>query len=153
EAAVLVEFHNAGISVSVADKDVACGVPTDVGWTVEYVRLRFQGRSSGGKAVHHFRPSAEHHYDAAFRIELDDHVRSFTHAPDVVVAVDADGMRKFEPVQSGADLPDVITVLIELEQPGIAASRVDENVPFGVCGHADTFAQIQVWRQFQEIRN
>ena len=36
----------------------------------------------------------EHHQDAAFRVELDDHVRALVDGPDVVVFVDAHIVRK-----------------------------------------------------------
>ena len=48
--------------------------------------------------------------------ELHDHVRAFVGRPDVVVAVDAHGVREREAVQVLADLADERSVGSELEQ-------------------------------------
>src|SRR5207253_5868928 len=59
---------------------------------------------------------AHGHHHAAFRVELDDHVRAFIHDPYVVLRIDPHGVRKQEPVQALTDLADVVSVGGELEQ-------------------------------------
>ena len=94
-----------------------------------------------------------HHHDAPLGVELDDHVRPFVDGPDVVVRVDADGVRELEAVQALADLAHERAVLIELEQPRVAAARVHEHVPLGVGRDADAFAEIQMRRQLEKVRH
>ena len=67
--------------------------------------------------------------------------------------VDADGVRELEAVDALADLADVGAVLIELEQPRVAAARVDEHVPLRVGGDADAFAEVEIRRQLEEVRH
>src|SRR4029077_19084287 len=43
-------------------------------------------------------------------------------------------------------------VLIKLEETGVGAAMVDEDVSLGIGGHRNRFAQIQPRRQLQEIR-
>src|SRR5205823_14591856 len=47
----------------------------------------------------------------------------------------------------------VIAVLIELEEAGLAAPRVDEHVPFRVGGDANPFAEVDVRRKLEEVRH
>jgi hypothetical protein len=51
------------------------------------------------------------------------------------------------------DFANEHAVLIELEQPRLAASRVDEDVPLGIGCDADPFAEIRVRRQLEKIRH
>jgi hypothetical protein len=90
-------------------------------------------------------PASEDHQHSAFRTELDDHIRTFIRDPDVVLLIDFYGMSKAPCVQTMADLPNVFSIGVELEQlrcrcsiggSGRAATREDENVPFGVDRHA-----------------
>ena len=97
------------------------------------------------------RPPAEHHHDAPFGVELDDHVRPLVDHPDVVLRVDADRVRELQAVQALADLAHEGAVLVELEQPRVAAARVHEHVSLRVGGDADAFAEIQVGRQLEEV--
>jgi hypothetical protein len=46
------------------------------------------------EVVDGLRLSAEHHFDHAGRVELDDHARPLVNHPHVVVFIDADGVRK-----------------------------------------------------------
>ena len=62
-------------------------------------------------------------------------------------------VRELEAVEALADLPDERAVLIELEQPRVAAARVDEDVPLGIGRDADAFAQVQIGRQLEEVRH
>ena len=66
-------------------------------------------------------------------------------------AIDAHGVRELEAVDALADFADVVPVLIELEQAGVAAARVDEDVALRVGGDADAFAEIEVGRQLEEV--
>ena len=156
EAAVLVELHDARVAVAVGHEDVARCVPPDVGRPAEHVRFRRRRRRAWSRcddAFDGFRPPAEHHHHAPFGVELDDHVRPLVDGPDVVVRVDADGVRELEAVQALADLANERAVLIELEQSRVAAARVDEHVPLRVGRDADALAEIQIRRQLEEVRH
>jgi hypothetical protein len=58
---------------------------------------------------------------------------------------------ELEAVHALADLAKVSAVLIELEQPRVAAARVDEHVPLRVGGDADAFAEVEIRRQLEEV--
>ena len=130
---------------------------------------RCRGRRRSARAhriVDRFGLSAHGHHDAAFGIELDHHVRAFIHDPNVVLRIDADGMRLDEPIESLPDFADIFSVLVEFKkarggthkhpvrargQIHRARARVDENVSLGICGHAQDLAQVDVIRHFQKI--
>ena len=88
-------------------------------------------------------------------IELDDHVRALIHNPDVILRIHTDRMGKNEPIQTLADLTDILPRLIELketrrgtyEDPIGSQGRIDGaspginvNMPLGVGGHAHRLA-------------
>ena len=89
-----------------------CGIPGDVGRAIEGVRLGRRRRDAETGRHRHafdrFRPAAQHHHHAPFGVELDDHVGAFVHGPDVVLRIDAHGVREREAVQSFADLAQII---------------------------------------------
>src|SRR5678816_2670193 len=95
--AILVVFGDSGIDVSIADENVAltvpgyvCGLPE---LTVDRWPWRSHARPRDCSFIRSFLLAAKYHFDAAFRIELDDHVGAFVHGPDVVVAIDSHGVR------------------------------------------------------------
>ena len=110
----------------------------------------FQGSRSfvGG-----FLLAPEHHHHAALGIELDDHVRAFVDGPEVVVLIDADGVREGPGVQVVADLANVFAVGSEFQnlrgggavgRTGGVAAREDEDMLLRVHRDARGLAQIQV---------
>ena len=115
------------------------------------VRLRVGG----------FRLAAEHHHDAAFRVEFDDHVRALVGRPDVVVLVDAHRVGIRPGVEVLADLAQERAVVVEFQKlrGGVAegrtlaraAARIDEDVALGVDRDARDLAEVQVGRQLQEV--
>ena len=176
--AVFVEFGDARIAVAVGHVDVACGIPGDVGRPVEIIagyadagRRRCwcccggsapAGASAGcrlGLIPRHgnrFRLAAHGHHDAPLGIELDDHVRSFVHHPDVVLGIDANVVGEDKAVNSLSDLAHEFSGLVILEQPrgaahehavrshrriGRARTRVYEDMSLGVSGYADGLSQ------------
>ncbi len=156
EAPVLVVLRDARVDVAVGHVDVALRIPRDVGGTVEAVRLgrrRLRLHRRRLDARHRLGPAAHGHHHPAFRAELDDHVRAFVHRPDVVLRVHAHGVRHLEAVEALADLADEGALLIELEQPRVAAAREDEDVALRVARHADALAEVEVRRQLQEVRH
>ena len=115
-----------------------------------------------GSFVGRFLLAPEHHHHAAFGIELDDHVGAFVDGPEVIVLVEADGMREGPGVEIVADFANVLSVGPEFEnlrsgggigRSGGVATREDEDVFLRVDGHSGCFAQIQVWWKLQEIGN
>src|SRR5439155_8134825 len=89
--AVLVVLRDSGVDIAVADEDVALRVPGDVGWlpelTVHVRPRRIHTRPRLG-FVRCLLLAAKYHRHTAGRVELDDHVRTLVHGPDVVVPVD-----------------------------------------------------------------
>ena len=69
-----------------------------------------------GGLVRGFFLAAEHHHDPAVGIELDHHVRALVDGPDVVLAVDADGMGEGPGVEITPDLAHELPVGVELQQ-------------------------------------
>src|SRR5207244_2611364 len=57
----------------------------------------------------------EHHRDAAFRVESDNHVRSLVDGPQVVLSVEANGVRVRPGIKPSADLADELAIRSELE--------------------------------------
>ncbi len=156
ESPVLVVFDRSRIDVSVGDENVALSVPRDVGRASELV-LSIQHRTVGGVGLggagHSLRPAAEHHHDPPGGVELDDHIGPFVDNPDVVFPIDADLMGELDSVESDAPLLDEVAVRIELEQAGISAAVVHEDVPFRIGRDADALAEIQIGRKLEEIRH
>src|SRR6187399_1493847 len=154
EAPVLVVLRDARVDVAIGHVDVAGRIPGDVGRAVEAVRL---GRRRGGKArsrldtTDRLGTPAHGHQHPPFGVELHDHVRAFVHGPDVVLRVHADGVRHLEAVETLADLADEGALLIELEQPRVAAAREDEDVALRIARHADPLAEVEVGRQLEEV--
>ena len=66
--------------------------------------------------VGRFLPASEYLRHASGRIELDDHVRALVDGPDVVVLVDAHGVRERPAVEALADFADELALRSELEQ-------------------------------------
>src|ERR1700682_2282330 len=96
--AILIVLDHARVSVTITDVKIAMGPESDVRRAVE---LPFrQGRTffAGGGRLNGFSLSAKQHDHASFRIELDDHVRTFIHAPDVVLSIDAHGVSEREAI-------------------------------------------------------
>src|SRR5206468_2085880 len=113
-----------------------------------------------GAFVGGFLLAADNHSDAAFGIELDDHVGAFVGDPDVVVLVDADRMREGPGVEIVADLADESAVRKKLEElrsagsvsgAGAIAAREDENMAFRIDGDANGFAEMGIRRELQKI--
>ena len=105
--------------------------------------------------------SAEDHDDVSFRVELDDHVRPFVDAPDVVVLVDADDVGERPGVEAFADLANEAAIGTKFEQLRCGGavgwsertirSREYEDVALGVGCHAGAFAEIHVGRQLEKV--
>ena len=68
------------------------------------------------QVVDGLRLSAEHHFDHAIRVELDDHSGTLVNHPHVVVLIDADGVRERRGVVIRAPQLDEFQVFVELEQ-------------------------------------
>ena len=157
EPPALVVLDDARVSVAVGDEDVALGVPGHVGRPVERVRLvraRVAALSAQvGELLERFGPAAERDDDAAGGVELDHHVRPFVDHPDVVVPVDADGMREDEPIEALPQLADERAGLVEFEKPCLPAARVHEHVSLGIGRDADAFAEVKARRQLEEVRD
>src|SRR5262245_40715023 len=100
--AVFRELHEAGVGVAVADVDVVLSVPRHVrrpavgaDTTVRIpLGVFFAAFEEALEIVDRFRLATEVHLQGATRIHLDDHVGTFVDEPDVVVFVDADGVRE-----------------------------------------------------------
>ena len=164
--AVLIDLGDARIDVAVADKSVAGLVPGDVGHLSEKAivgrkrRVRmFEWR---GVLVRGFLFAPEHHVDPAFRGELDHHIRALVGDPDIVLGVDLHRVRERPGIEVMADLPQIIAVGVKLEQlrrrrgvsrAGRIASMQHEDVALRIDRDAGNFAQVEVGRQVQKIRD
>ena len=162
--AVLVELGDARVDVPVADVDIALRIPGHVGGLAE---LAVDGRQRGIHPLPRFRIvrgfllAAEHHRDAPFGIQADDHVRSLVHEPEVVVPVEANGVGVGERVETLADLADELAVLVELEElrrrrterrARVAVGpREDDDAALRADGDARRLAQVHVGRKLQEV--
>ena len=164
--AVLVDLGDARVDVAVADEDVAGRIPGDVGHLAEAPVLGRQRRlgmlERRGVFVRRLLLAAEHHQDLAFGAELDDQVGALVGAPDVVVAVDAHGVRERPGVEVLADLANEVAVGVELEQlrrgrgvrrAGRVAAREHEHVALGVDRDAGRLAEVEVLRQLERVGN
>src|SRR6185437_15518525 len=115
--AVFIHLRDARVVVAVADVAIAGGVPDDIGGTVERVAPRGRhGRVGRTRRFNGLRLAPDRHDHATFGVELDHHIRAFVDAPDVVVLIDADDVRKDEAVEILADLANELPLGIELEQ-------------------------------------
>src|SRR5262245_61326779 len=154
ESSVLVELHDARVAISIGHEDIPRRIKAHVSGPAEDVWLwrRFGcSWSVGREPLDRLGPPADHHRHAAVRRELDHHVRTFIDRPDVVLAIDSDRMREFEPVQALADLAYEGPVLIELEQSRVAAARIDEDVALGIRRNSNAFAEIKIGWKLQEV--
>src|SRR5579862_8093222 len=144
--AILVVLHDSIIAVTVRNENVPLRIPRDIGRTAERILLggRRRTRSRGDGASNNLGSMAEHHHHAPLRIELDDQVGPFVDDPDVVLGIDAHRVRELKAVKPLAYLAQVFAVLVELEKAGVGAARVDKDVPLGIGGYADCFAQVQI---------
>src|SRR5712664_3607128 len=163
---VFVDFCDARIDVAVSDVGAASGVPRDVGYLAEHSidgrKRRLDLLERFGAFVGSFLLAAEDHDDAAFGIELDDHVRAFIRDPDVVVLVDFDGVREGPGVEVVADFAEKFSVGSEFEElrgtrsiggAGAVGTGEDEDVSFRIDGDAGGFAEMEIGRKFQEVGN
>src|SRR5262245_27259642 len=163
--AVLVKLSDSRIDISIADEDVALRVPRDVCRLPELSVNRRSWRvhaSPWAGFVGCFFLSAEHHHNASFRIELDDHVGALVHGPEVVVLIDAYGMREGPGIEILSDLSDVLTVRSEFEdlrggcavcRPGCVAAVENKNVSLRVHCHARGFAEMQIRWELEDVGN
>ena len=95
------------------------------------------------------------HQHAAFRIELDHHVRALIGRPNVVILVDFHRVRERPGVEIVADLANEFAVGIELQElsgactiggaDGVTA-RKHEHVSVGVYGHTRDLPEVDVGR-------
>src|SRR5215510_15995502 len=69
-----------------------------------------------GMLVGRFLPAAKHPLHTTSRVELDDHVRALVDGPDIIVAVDAHGVRKRPAIEPLADLAHELAVLVEFQK-------------------------------------
>ena len=113
-----------------------------------------------GAFVGGFLLAPEHHDDLAFGVELDDHVGAFVGGPDVVILVDAHGVRERPGIEIVADFANVLAVLIEFQKlrggggigrtVGVPA-RKNEDMSLGIYGDAGYLAEIQIGRKFEHV--
>src|SRR4029077_13881150 len=119
--AVLIEFRNSGRHRTVGYKDVPGGVPSDIRRSVEIVSRKSRAAASafGSRRAHRvvdrFGLSAHGHHDMAFRIKFDDHIGAFVHHPNIVLRINAHGVRLDKTIESLPDFADIFAVLIEFE--------------------------------------
>ena len=94
--------------------------------------------------------------------EPEDHVRSLVDDPDVVLGIDANGMRVGPRVEVLADLADEVAVGVELEElrrgghvgrTDRVAAREHEDVSIRVDRHSGDLTEVDVVGQFQRIGN
>ena len=162
--AVLRELRDARVDVAVADVDVALGVPGDVGRLPELAGHRRPRRIDALPrlgVVRRFLLPSEHHRDVAFGVDADDHVRALVDGPEVVVLVEADGVRVRPGVQPFADLAEELAGLVEEQHlrrggavgrtAGAVRSREDGDLAFRVDRDAGHLAEVHVGRQLEEV--
>src|SRR4029077_9916443 len=96
------------------------------------------------------RLSAEGHLDVAVRVELNDHSGTFVNHPDIVVLIDADGVREGSGVVIRSPQLYKLQVLVELEQLGGrattrtaagASARIHKQVALGILGNSFGFTE------------
>src|SRR2546422_4816398 len=162
--AVLVDLGDARIDVAVADVSVAGGIPSHVRNLAEHAIDRSKGwldvLERLGAFVGGFLLATEDHHDAAFGIELDNHVGAFVGDPDVVVLIDFDGVGEGPGVEVVADFAEEFSVGSKFEElrgsggvggAGGVAAREDEDVAFRIDGDTGGFAEINIGRKLQEV--
>src|SRR5208282_1523595 len=112
--AVFIDLSHARVDVAVADIRVPGHVPGHVGHLPEHPvhrRQRWLGMAQRlGALVRGFLFAPEDHRHAAFRGELDHHVRALVRGPNVVVLVDLYGVRERPGIKLVADLADKFAV-------------------------------------------
>src|SRR5262249_43920785 len=117
---VLIHFGNPRIDVAIADVGVPSRVPSHVDNLAKHAVHRQQQRlhmlQRLDAFVGGFLLAAKNEGDAAFGVELDDHVRTFVRDPDVVVLVDFYRVGKGPCVELMANLAYKFSVWGELEQ-------------------------------------
>jgi len=139
---VFIDLGYPGIDVTVTDISIACCVPGYIGdlakLPVDRLHRRLGVLDRTSALVGGFLLAAQDHQYPAFRTELNDHVRSLVSDPNVVFLVNLDGMGIAPCIQMVADLTDVLSIGVKLEQlgrrrsvcwAGRAATREVENVP------------------------
>src|SRR5581483_3854937 len=171
ENSILVELGDTGRHRAIRYVDISGGIPGDIGGAVEVVPGKTSPTAGFGIRRTHgivdrlwFAP--HRHDNAAFLIELDDHIRTFVHDPDVILRVDAHSMCLDKAIQALTDFSDVLAVLIEFEQTRCgthknavcsggyiyrSGPRVNEDVTLGVRGDAQNLAEVDVIRHLQKI--
>lgn len=144
EIAVAVELVHAGLGLAVALQhvDVARGADHRLVRLVEGAQVA-EGMPAAAEALH-----AEHHLDAAGRIELVDEVRRDIGRPDVVVRVDAQAVRPLE--QAVAETADEVAVGVEFHQRHRPAMD-DVDVAPGVEGDARRAAEIHAGGEMEGV--
>src|SRR5258706_9596327 len=156
EAALGVVFHDAIVAVAVGDEDVALRVPAHIGRTAEdvFFRRRIRAGAGGDGAADRWRPAAKHHQHLTFGAELGDHVGTFIDRPDIVLRIDADGVRELKAVITLAYFPHETAVLVEFpELRSRRAAVVDEDMALGIGRDRNRFAEIFAGRDLEEIRH
>src|SRR6266702_2098246 len=161
---VPVELRHPRVDVAIADVDVPRRIPGHVRHLSEAAVLRRQRRRGvlerAGLLVGRFLLAPEHHEHLPLRVELDDHVRTLVHGPDVVVLVDPDGVPEGPGVEVLADLAEERSARIELEQLGCrggvrraggVAPRQHEDVSLGVEGDPGDLPEIEVRWKLQHV--
>src|SRR5579863_3767607 len=125
--------------MAVRDKDVFRRIPGHVGRLIEIIaqdtrshtpaiewnratRLR-STKAFGMRDRNRLRFPAESHDYPALGIELDDHIGSLIHDPDIVMWIDLHGVRVNEAIQTLADLARESSVGVEFEEPRTAACK------------------------------
>ncbi len=155
EAAVLVELDDARVAVAVGHEDVALRIEADIGLPMKGVRPVGAGVLAAARRqrqlIERIGTLAEHHQQLSVGTELLDDVGALVDGPDVVVLVDAHGVREREAVTAGAEFLDERAGLIELEQARLAAAHVDEDVPFRVGRDARAFTHVEAGGQLEEV--
>ena len=165
--AILVEFRDARIDVSVRDVDVAVGIPSHISGLAKHSVYRRERRIGVlprfGSLVGRFRPASEDPDYPARWIELDNHVGALVDGPDVVVLVDAHGVGLGPGVEAFPDFAYELAFGTEFEQlrrraaigrtVGAVRTREHEDVALGINGHARNLAKIHARRQRGKIRN
>ena len=171
------DLDQARIAVTVGDEHIVVGIPGDVGGAIEgahaaigmqsvlHVQRSFEPTRLAFEPpalllqhrleiIDGLRRAAELFERHCLRTVLDDHPRAFVDLPDVVVPVNADGMRKRRGIVVGAPFLDERAVRVEFPQHGCRAaagnalwvrSRVDENVVLGVDVDAHCLAHRVAW--------
>src|SRR5438876_386994 len=106
--AVFIDLSYTRVDIAVADIDISGRIPGHVGDLPKHPVHRRQGRlgvaQGVGPLVRGFLFAPQDHRHAAFRIELDHHVRAFVRDPNVVILVDLHGVCERPGIQMMADL-------------------------------------------------